>query len=255
MFCPSCGRAISEEANFCRYCGEKITKELQSKEKSLESKSKEYDVSTQRDFKNSKSNSVKAYSGVMKGFLLLGLVILIIPIGLWYLSASNSNGNSFDKKALTKYTCTGASSQLSILVPFELKDGKTGMLDETISHVTYKLGNSKDFKMEILGIEYNVDVTTVSNEQALDYLTNYIEENIDFDNIVRGNVVDIVINGNQCAKQVIHCWDKKNNYNLEWNFILLRKDNEIWIVATAHKIGEKNAIEFTDHIIRSLSVR
>ena len=30
-------------ANFCRYCGEKITKELQSKEKSLELKSKEYE--------------------------------------------------------------------------------------------------------------------------------------------------------------------------------------------------------------------
>ncbi|PWB86145.1 double zinc ribbon [Methanobrevibacter woesei] len=101
MFCPKCGKAIKDDAKFCKYCGTQVSKNNQS----VNVKS-----DTSSDSKNNSNTKILAVAIVVAAIVLVALVFTA-------LSLTSDNGGD-DAKAVeankeSSVAVTSSSSQSS----------------------------------------------------------------------------------------------------------------------------------------------
>ena len=83
MFCPKCGKAIKDDAKFCKYCGTQISKNSQSVNVNSD---------TSFDSKNKDNTKILAVAIVVAAIVLVALVFAA-------LSLTSDNGGD-DAKAV-----------------------------------------------------------------------------------------------------------------------------------------------------------
>ena len=252
MLCSSCGKIIPDDAQFCRYCGSPISKNSSLKNQPVQEVTTDKDIS-QDKMTNETTVTTHESKSAFKGYIILCLIALAIAGGFMYLR--NINNTSFDESSLRSFTCIGESSKLSILTPFDLKDENPGPLDETIAHMLYKMGASGNFRVEVVGIKYTVDMSAVSNSDIMEYFIESLKEEKSISNMTKGDLINTTINGIPCSKQIINYRDRDTQYSLESVFLALKQRDEIWIVSTAYKKADKKAKTFSDSIINSIDVK
>ena len=251
MVCPKCGKIIPDEAKFCRYCGMLINCDSHKSVEKI-SNGNLNNVSSINQNISTEKTSLKQSDSSFKGYIIICVIALAIAFALMYLR--NINNISFDKDVLKTYTCIGSSSQLLIKTPFDLKDENPGPLDETVKHMIYKMGASGNFRIEVIGATYNVDISGLNNSDIMFISLESLEDERDIENINRGDLANVIINGNSCAKQTIHYYDRINKLNIESTLVVLNKNNEVWIISVAYKKGDSKAKDFAEHIINNLNV-
>lgn len=255
MLCPSCGKIIPDEAQFCRYCGSAVSSVKQNPNVQTEQLNDNISIkkNTIDNNENHANATTKKSNSLFKGYLALCIIALVVAGGFMYIR--NINNTSFDENSLKPFICIGESSELSILTPFDLKDENPGPLDETVAHMLYKMGASGNFRVEVVGIKYTVDVSAVNNSDIMEYFIDSLKEEKSISNVTKGNLINTTINGMPCSKQIISYRDRDTQYSLESIFLALKQNDEIWIVSTAYKKADKKAKEFSDSIINSIKVK
>lgn len=254
MFCQSCGKIIPEDAKFCRYCGKEITNIPfeASKENSSELSNSDKQSEFIADDRHQKNYSKS--SGSFRGFVIICIIALAIAGGLIYWRSSRNV--NFDNTQLKNYTCTGLSSLLSINTPFDLTDENTGPLDEGIEKMIYKTGAADNFSIEVVGIKYNLDISMLDYEDAMDFMVESLKEDSGNSNIIKkGSIDKVTISGNKYAKQVINFYDKKSGLHLESILIMGIKNNELWFVTISYKNGDVKANAFANKIMSTVDLK
>lgn len=251
MICPSCKKIIPDDAKFCRYCGEKI--EL------LNEKNSNDKIELARDVENNDiPKEINDFPPPKKDrpfmtFIVLCIIALALAGGLMYLRSGNDT--ELNSSNLTQYTCAGKSSQLTIKVPFELKDTKPDAVDSNVNNMVYKTGMSSNFRVEVVGIKYNFDISTLTTKDMMNGFMEILDDEKDISNIEKISLTDSVINGNECTKQTFTYYDKKTKDNLENMCVALKMNNEMWVVVTSYKKGDKKASGFAEEIINSIILK
>ena len=248
MICPNCQKMIPDDANFCRYCGENITSIPIAKNESLTSEKS----ALKMDESDNIGNTVTEKKSSFKAFLLICVIALAIASALMYFRSSNDT--KFTNNSLNTYTYMGKSSQLSMKVPFELKDTNPGVTDSTISNIVYKSGVSGNFKIEVIGIQYSFDVSMLSTSDFINGFIESLGEEKSIDNIEKINTVNATINGIPCTKQIFNYYDKQSKYNLQSLSVALKKNDEIWVVITGYKRNDSKARRFAEDIVSSINL-
>lgn len=110
MYCSKCGYELANGTNFCRKCGKKhIYNNLIPNEKkspiTLNTTSKQ-DTIKQNNFKETKLNETNTKKTIHKGFIALGILILLLSIGFgsYYISVTNyfsDNSKQSEKTSTT----------------------------------------------------------------------------------------------------------------------------------------------------------
>jgi ribosomal protein L40E len=100
MYCSKCGYELADGTSFCRKCGSKIFyNNLISKEKksplTLNTTSKE-DTTKQNTIKETKLNEINTKKNNHKGFIALGILVLLLSIGFgsYYISIKKFPSNN-----------------------------------------------------------------------------------------------------------------------------------------------------------------
>lgn len=135
-----------------------------------------------------------------------------------------------------------------------LKDTDPGVADSTISNIVYKSGVSGNFKVEVIGIQYNFDVSMLSTSDFINGFIDSLGDEKRIDNIEKVSAVNTSINGIPCTKQVFNYYDKQSKYNLQSLSVALKKDNEIWVVITGYKKGDMKASKFAEELVGSIKL-
>jgi hypothetical protein len=139
-------------------------------------------------------------------------------------------------------------------VPFELKDTNPGAIDSTISNIVYKSGVSGNFKLEVIGIQYNFDISTLSTADFINKFIDSLDDEKSISNIEKINSVNTSINGVPGTKQVFNYYDKQSRYNLQSLSVALKKNNEIWVVITGYKKNDIKASKFAEEIVDDIKI-
>lgn len=202
---------------------------------------------------NTNENNDNPSEHSFRTYILLCAIALVIAFGYMYLR--NIDNTDFDKSTLKHYTCVGISSRLEIDVPFDLKDEYLDFLDETVDQMVYKIGASNNFRIEIIDIRYNFDVSTLSNNDIMEAIINFIEEDSNFGNITKSGIINVTVNGRTCARQTLNFYDKSNGLKLESKFVVFKKDDDIWMVSITYKEANKKVTDFVETIISSIEVK
>jgi len=250
MICSNCKRIIPDDANFCRYCGENITSITNDKDEMLtsgKSVSKGY-----TDIRDIKENNITEKKDSFKAFFLLCVIALVIAGALMFFRSGNET--KFTNDSIKNYTFVGKTSQLSMKVPFELKDTNPGAIDSTISNIVYKSGVSGNFKLEVIGIQYNFDISTLSTADFINKFIDSLDDEKSISNIEKINSVNTSINGVPGTKQVFNYYDKQSRYNLQSLSVALKKNNEIWVVITGYKKNDIKASKFAEEIVDDIKI-
>jgi len=250
MICPNCKRIIPNDVNFCRYCGENITSTQNVNDDML--MSEEGTSKGNTDISDTKDDVITEKKSSVKAFLLLCVIALAIAGALMYFRSGNET--KFTADSLQHYTYIGKTSQLSMNVPFELKDTDPGVADSTISNIVYKSGVSGNFKVEVIGIQYNFDVSMLSTSDFINGFIDSLGDEKRIDNIEKVSAVNTSINGIPCTKQLFNYYDKQSKYNLQSLSVALKKDNEIWGVITGYKKGDMKASKFAEELVGSIKL-
>lgn len=153
MFCPHCGNKISANANFCPFCGYDLTK------RQIVSPPKREQSTSTKNKSHVKRNVV----------IVLGLLIIIIICGLFYLNYQNSkvdDSNQNYSASSSQSTSSSSTNNDSIKLSYNL--GPKG----TAAAITYYAAqhNVEGWPMLMHGSKLDVDLST--NSQLLGSLSD-----------------------------------------------------------------------------------
>ena len=144
----------------------------------------------------------------------------------------------------------------------KITDNQDMTMDVTIDNVPSSVVHEMIYRGKIIpkpqsvGIKYNLDISMLDYEDAMDFMVESLKEDSGNSNIIKkGSIDKVTISGNKYAKQVINFYDKKSGLHLESILIMGIKNNELWFVTISYKNGDVKANAFANKIMSTVDLK
>lgn len=149
MFCPKCGKAIKDDAKFCKYCGTQISKNNQSVNVNSD---------TSSDSKNKNNTKILAVAIVVAAIVLVALVFAALSL------TSDDGGD--DAKAVE------ANNESSVVVTSSSSQSSSVSAEKSwVSVGSFSGSGSGSQSISVPAGEIRIDITAFPIKN---YATNYL---------------------------------------------------------------------------------
>lgn len=239
MICCNCKKSLPENAKFCRYCGIATNNSI--------SANKTFDNILEKTPYPSKASNVS-----ILGHIGICFVVLIIAVSLYYYYTETTT--SFNELSLKNYTYAGKDTKISLTLPFKLNDERVDETGSSIDKITYRIGTSTNYKVELISLKYKNYVTNVSDSDVMDFFLSEISNNKDCSDILKDTRANKIIDGQNCIQQSIVFYDKQAKCKLKTEFLVFIKKQEYWIISFTFKAKNSDANIFSDKLINSIKI-
>lgn len=236
MYCRKCGKELSDDALFCKYCGEKI-------------KIQDNSNSTNRLPKIDKSDIVSRFPvgkvGV-KGIAVLCIAIFAI---IAFSIAVDYYGWPISQN-LKEVNFEGYKATYSLLSPVKMYDKPEYNHGKEIKRSFCRSGNDKNFICEIREIEFSNSEIEIINRDFLDTIAQLLEKKTSnfsiekFENINVGKL--------KGTKMIAKYKFGKDEYKV--HYIVFHKNATVFCINIGYRTSRKDGEKILEQVIDSIEI-
>lgn len=236
MFCRKCGKALSDDAVFCKYCGEKI-------------KIQDNYNSAQKLPMTGKLDIVSRFPvgqvGV-KGIVALCLAIFVI---IACFMAVDFYGWPISQ-SLKEVNFEGYKATYSLLSPVEMYDKPGYNHGKDVKRYLCRSGSNKNFICEIREIEFIDSDVEISNSDLLMSIAQQLEHktsNFSIGKFEKANIGKI-----KGTKMNATYTFGENEYKVQ--YIAFHKNTTFWCINIGYRTSRKDGEKILEQVIDSIEI-
>ena len=236
MYCRKCGKKLSDDALFCKYCGEKI--KIQDNYNSTDNLPKPDKLDIVSKFPVGKVG--------VKGIAVLCIAIFVIVACI---TAVNLYGWP-NSHSLKEVNFEGYKATYSLLSPVEMYDKPSYNQGADIKRTLCRHGEDKNFICEVREIEFTDSDIEIIDKDFLKMIAKELEKKLSNFSVEKYENTNIgKIKGTKMTAKFLF---DKNEYTAQ--YIAFHKNNILGCIIVGYRTSLKDGEKISEQVIDSIKI-